>query len=194
MADFRRCIIVLAALALLLGTVSLQAANTAPFTCISSATPAQMRAEGLTEKGGDFVLTCSGGTAIDPGGPTSGGGNPANQGPMVNIQIFLNTNVTSRILDTTTSATEALLMIDEPSEIQQKVCPVGATGCAVYGNGGGNPLSPYLAAGAYNVWQGQLAGSNSIVFNGVPILPPGTAEGNLSFASPISARTRMSLA
>jgi hypothetical protein len=178
MADFRRCIIVLAALALLLGTVgtvSLQAAS-APLACISSATPAQMRAEGLTEKGGDFVLTCTGGNAIDPGG-AGAGFNPANQGPMVNIQIFLNTNVTSRILTTANNATEALLLIDEPSETQQTVCVVGAT-CPVYGNGGAAVTSPYLIPGAFNVFQGQLAGSNSIVFNGVPILPPGTAGGN----------------
>ncbi len=181
MADFRRSIIVLAALALLLGTVSLQAAPV-PFGCISQATNTQMRAEGLTEKGGDFQLTCTGGNSIDPGGP-AGTGNPANQGPLVNVTIFLNTNVTSRILTPANGASEALLLVDEPTELQQKVCPVGqAGGCPVYGVGAIG-TSPYLAVGAYNVFQGQwsAAAPNSIVFNGVPILPPGTAESSRIF-------------
>src|SRR6185295_14695650 len=109
--------IVLAALALMLGTaVTASAQQGQPFTCTSTATPLQMRAEGITEKAGDFVLSCTGGTPIDPGAAV----------PFVNIQIFLNTpTVTSRILTTATSATEALLLVDEPTEAEQVICAVG---------------------------------------------------------------------
>jgi len=173
MADFRRCMIVLAALALMLGTaVTASAQQGQPFTCTSTATPLQMRAEGITEKAGDFVLSCTGGTPIDPGGAV----------PFVNIQIFLNTpTVTSRILTTATNATEALLLVDEPTETEQVICAVGANCNAV-----GDPLrvvgqgaattSPYKG-GTYNSFQGQLAGPNSIVFSGIPIAPPGTLGG-----------------
>jgi uncharacterized protein (TIGR03437 family) len=129
-----------------------------------------MRAEGLAEKGGDFVLTCIGGTPIDPGAPA----------PTVDIQVFLNTNVTSRILTAATGATDALLLVDEPAVADQKVCPVG-TSCPVMGIGA-SAASPY-AAPNYNVWQGQWLSTraNSIIFNGVPIAPPGSPGGNRIF-------------
>jgi hypothetical protein len=173
MADFRRCMIVLAALALMLGTaVTASAQQAQPFTCTSTATPLQMRAEGITEKAGDFVLACVGGNS------------PAENADVnfVNIQIFLNTpTVTSRILTTATNATEALLLVDEPTEAEQVICPVG-TNCNAVGDVrrvvgvGGVATSPYKG-GKYNSWQGQLAGPNSIVFSGVPIAAPGTAAG-----------------
>ena len=173
MADFRRCFIALAALALLFGAVSTVSAQ--PFTCQSTAPAVQMRAEGLTEKGGDFVLTCLGGTPIDPGATA----------PTVNIQVFLNTNVTSRILTAATGATDALLLIDEPPVGNQNVCTVPASqtnACPVLGLGA-SASSPYLVAGAFNVWQGQWLSTqtNSIIFNGVPIAPPGTMGGNRIF-------------
>src|SRR5205085_3197069 len=117
-----------------------------------------------------------------------------NLAPKVNIQIFLNTSVTSRILNSANNASEALLLIDEPQELQQKVCQVPASGpntCEIAGNGIGTPVgqSPYLppvgvgasAATPYNVFQGQQAGSNSIAFLGVPIAPPGTSGGTRVF-------------
>jgi len=175
MADFRRSLIVLAAIALLLATVGTVSAATTPFSCTSTATSVQMRAEGQTEKGGDFILQCTGGLATDP---------TPNTAPTVNVTIFLNTtDVTSRIITTANNATEALLLIDEPTEAQQNVCTVNneqAGLCPVVGLGGAATTSPYLAAGAFNVFQGQwvgLAGRNSITFSGVPIAPPGTAGG-----------------
>lgn len=189
MADFRRSMIVLAAIALLLATVGTVSAATTPFSCTSTATSVQMRAEGQTEKGGDFILQCTGGTPIDLG--TGAGSNPANIAPTVNITIFLNTtDVTSRILTTTNNAAEALLMIDEPTETQQHVCTVAAEQgnlCPVYGLGiaAGSPYIPGSLDGTnpvtpFNVFQGQwvgLAGRNSITFSGVPIAPPGTNGG-----------------
>jgi hypothetical protein len=138
MADFRRCMIVLAALALMLGTaVTASAQQAQPFTCTSTATPLQIRDDGNTVKAGDFVLSCTGGTAIAVGGAV----------PFVNIQIFLNTpTVTSRILNSANNATEALLLVDEPTEADQVVCTVG-TNCnvganAVLGLGAADPASP----------------------------------------------------
>src|ERR1700716_788783 len=157
MADFRRCIIVFAALALLAGMATTANAQLTPaFQCtVNASVPTPLRAEGITEKTGDLVLNCTGGTPVDPA---------PNAAQKVNIQIFLNTSVTSRILSTSNNASEALLIIDEPQESQQKVCPVppsGPNSCNVIGNGA-NAQSPYLpppnvpasAATPYNVFQG----------------------------------------
>jgi len=196
MADFRRCIIVFAALALLAGMATTASAqnNNPAFQCTvnASVTPA-LRAEGITEKTGDLVLNCTGGTPVNPGTIISSGvGSPGfNLAQKVNIQIFLNTSVTSRILNTSNNASEALLLIDEPQELQQKVCPVPASGpnnCNIAGNGAvaQSPYLPPIGVGAssatpYNVFQGQQAGSNSIAFLGVPIAPPGTMGGTRVF-------------
>jgi len=173
MADFRRCILVLAALALLFGTVgTVSAQQQQAYTCFSTATPLQVRYEGLAELVGDFVLQCTGGNPTAPGAPAQ----------KVNIQIFLNTpTVTSRVLNTANGATEALLLVDEPAPAEQTLCAVGAN-CNVVGLGA-SAASPYKG-GAFNVWQGQLAGAaspNSIVFNGVPIIAPGTLGGTRTF-------------
>src|SRR6266436_9481975 len=104
MADFRRSIIVLAALALLLGTAGTVSAQPASqFTCTAnSATPPLVRGEGITELTGDLLLTCTGGVAT-PAGVTV---------PTADIQIFLNTAITSRLLSGPND--EALLMVDDP--------------------------------------------------------------------------------
>jgi len=80
MADFRRCILAFAVVALLLGllpTANAQVPN--GMTCVANAAvPPTLRAEGLTELAGDIVLNCGGGT------PT-----PAGQViPQANIQVF----------------------------------------------------------------------------------------------------------
>ena len=104
MADFRRCILALAVVALLTGLVSTASAQPPrPFTCnATAAVPTLMRSEGLTELTGDIVLQCTGSL---PAGSTNS----------ANISVFLgNTTITSRILDTTTDVSEVLLLIDEP--------------------------------------------------------------------------------
>jgi len=180
MADFRRSIIVLAALALLLGTISTVSA--APMACIASgANPTQLRAEGLTEKTGDVLITCTGGIPTDPGGVAPA--NPANVVPTSNIQIFLNTSLTSRLLNATTNASEALLLVNEPQPATQKVCTVGAGDCNMYGQGA-IVADPYNAGTlahdgtgqAYNVFQGEQVTTGSVTFNGVPIDAPGTQQ------------------
>jgi hypothetical protein len=125
-----------------------------------------VRAEGVTEAVGDVVITCTGGT------PTSEGSTL----PFINLQVFLNTDLTSRKLGSG-NAVEALLLIDEPlpgppntvgsqlvASSSPNTSPVQATGSGVY-NGGVN--------GRPNVFVGQLAGNNSVVFAGIPFDQPG---------------------
>src|SRR5262249_23882193 len=107
MADFRKYSFVLACLILVLGSVVPASAQLTPaFSCIANAAvPPLVRAEGLTEKVGDVVLSCTGGTSTAPGA----------QIPAVNIQVFLNTSDTSRILSTSGGTwLDSLLMLDEP--------------------------------------------------------------------------------
>src|SRR6266487_1172422 len=115
MVDFRRMIPVLAVIALLLG-LSVSASAQGLLTCTSNGgVNPPLRAEGLTEQVGDFVVTCTGGV------PT-----PLNQQvPQVNVQIFLNTAITSRLMTTTTTLpqpSEALLLLDEPAATAQFAC------------------------------------------------------------------------
>ena len=114
MVDFRKWFPALAVVALAFGAASTaNAQQVAAFSCIGNAgVPPIVRAEGLTELVGDLVLNCNGGT------PTAAG----SLVPQANVQIFLNTNVTSRLVADPWS--EALLMIDEPSAAAQRYCSV----------------------------------------------------------------------
>lgn len=70
-----------------------------PFQCrVASGVPPIVRAEGLTELVGDLVVVCTGGTAGEV--------------RTTNLQLFLNTNITSRIVGSGDES-EALLIIDE---------------------------------------------------------------------------------
>jgi len=111
MADFRKWIYTLAPVALLAGLTIPASAQTQspPFQCqTNTGTPPIIRAEGYTELVGDLILTCTGGIPTTAGNPV----------PQVNFQIFVNTNVTSRLLTNNSSGpnfNEALLIIDEPN-------------------------------------------------------------------------------
>jgi len=106
MADFRKWILVLTALALFAGLASAQSGQ-APFQCTASAgaTP-QLRSEGFTELVGDIVLTCFGGNPLAVG----------SQIPTANFTVYINSTVTSRLLGngSVSGASEALLLIDDP--------------------------------------------------------------------------------
>ncbi len=143
--------------------------ETAAFSCISMAgSPPIVRAEGFTELLGDLVLVCSGGTPTAAGQPV----------PQMDVQIFLNTNITSRL--TSDPWSEALLLIDDPGPGVQRYCSQTG-GCATTGIGqeaGSDGRSDGVdyddASGAVpNVYQGQQTGSNSIRWSGVPLDPPG---------------------
>lgn len=181
MADFRKWLFAFAVVALVLGVgVPAQAQIPTPqqaLQCVANAgVPPIVRAEGITELVGDLVLNCTGGTPTPAGQPI----------PASNIQIFLNTNVTSRLLSG--AFTEALLMIDEPHSPANPTTQLLACGdatapdnggngaCTITGTGGGAGVSgPYNGtAGRPNVFQGRLAGANSLVWLGVPVDPPGS--------------------
>jgi hypothetical protein len=171
MVDFRKWFPALAVAALAFGAASTaNAQQVAAFSCVGNAgVPPIVRAEGLTELVGDLVLNCAGGTPTATGAAV----------PQANVQIFLNTNVTSRLVADPWS--EALLMIDEPSSTAQRYCSVNG-GCAVTGVGsdvGNDTRADGIdyddpAGTVANVYQGRQSGANSIVWLGVPIDPPGT--------------------
>jgi len=116
MADFRRCILALAVVALLTGLVSTASAQVPqqPFACTATAAvPTLMRSEGLAELTGDIVLQCAGTL-------------PAGSLNVANFAVFLgNTTITSRILDPVTGASEALLLVDEPNTVGQPAIAPG---------------------------------------------------------------------
>lgn len=167
MVDFRKMMLLLVVLAVTAGIASAQSVN--PLQCVASAgVPPLARAEGLAEEIGQVTITCT-------------GGNPTPVGvaiPTVNIQIYLSTNITSRLISGT--ASEAMLLIDEPLSTQstavaQYLCPAPGN-CpmtAAVGNGTGN----YTGAGPgrENVYQAIKAGENSVAWLGVPVDPPGTS-------------------
>jgi hypothetical protein len=103
MVDFRRLTTAIALLAVFAALASAQGA----LTCSTNvAVTPTLRAEGYTEQTGDITLQCTGGVA------------PATNSvvPTINITLFFNTAVTSRLLPTSASSaiSEALLLIDEP--------------------------------------------------------------------------------
>jgi large repetitive protein len=191
MVSFRRCILALTVLALFAGLASAQVQGQNQLTCATnvSVTPT-LRSEGYTEQTGDITLNCTGGITLAPG----------SQIPAVNMQIFLNTAVTSRLLPQTNvsnNISEALILIDEPGSglpgygpsLAQKVCGTPLTGCTQYVGTTGATLGTAVDScttftgsacttssqvfGA-NVFQGVVSG-NSVTFFGIPVLAPVTA-------------------
>jgi len=134
---------------------------------VNAAVTPTVRSEGLTELVGDVVLKCGGGAPTPAGQPV----------PQANITMFLNTQVTSRLLSPF-GISEAVLLVDDPAPGIQKACPAPLIGCPLVGTGGSNT---YASA---NMFPGTLAtgenpipnsfSSNSVTFYGVPIDPPGT--------------------
>jgi hypothetical protein len=143
-----------------------------PLACTANAGVVPLvRASGMSELTGNIVLSCTGGTPTAAGQPVPG----------VNIQVYLNTNVTSRLLsDGGVDWTEALLLIDEPVPGSQLVCgapdaPETSPGvCTISGTGDGTGVYSG-AAGRPNVFQGVRIGDNVIEFTGVPFDPPDVA-------------------
>jgi len=194
MVDFRRGITALGMFALFTGLASAQVGSTGQqLTCNTNVTvtPA-LRGEGFTEQTGDITITCTGGAPIAPGGNV----------PLVNIAVFYNTTVTSRLLPTSSpqsssQTSEALLLIDEPGAAglagygplqSQVLCTTPLTGCtAVTGFGPtlagvASPLTAVVPGTANssnistlspNVYQG-VVNANSVTFYGVPAMPPTT--------------------
>ena len=101
-------------------------AGAQPFQCTANAgVPPIVRAEGIAELVGDVVINCTGGT------PTALGADV----PGLNLRIFLNVNITSRLLDPDNGNwNEALLIIDDPQPENQSACP--NNNCTLVGVGG----------------------------------------------------------
>lgn len=189
MADIRKGLLAFAVVALLLslGSSAYAQTNVPAFACTANAgVPPIVRAEGITELVGDLLLNCTGGTPTPTGQPV----------PLSNVQIFLNTNVTSRLYNSA-GLSEAILTIDEPfpsnpnpvnatlpagSATTQLGCQaVNNTNCAITGTatgtvGGIGATGPYNGtAGRFNVFQGSVNGPSQVIWLGVPIDAPGTA-------------------
>jgi hypothetical protein len=100
---------------------------------VTTATPPTLRLEASTELQSDLLLNCSGGT----------------QGVTLTSDITVSTNInlTSRILNVGTQATEALLLVDDPAPAQQVLNTT--------------------------IFQGTLTAPNTITFRSVPITQPG---------------------
>jgi uncharacterized protein (TIGR03437 family) len=127
------------------------------FTCVANAgNPVIVRTEGITELVGDLLLQCTGGT------PTAAGATV----PQTNVTVFLNTQVTSRLLPN--GFIDALLLIDDPAPNAQKAC-VKVGSCPIPGTDGVNTYN-----GQPNIFLATGNGPNSVEWLGVPIDPPGT--------------------
>ena len=128
---------------------------------------ASVRAEGFSERTGDIVIHCHGGTPLADGTPL----------PTVNITVYLNATITSRIYSNGWS--EVLLLVDNPGGNFNYVpsTPLACNDpngiCPITGRGNG--------AGAYdgspgrpNIFQGTVSG-NAITFTSIPFDQPGTS-------------------
>lgn len=118
MANFRNLLLAFAGAAVF-ASVSANAqvlATNQALQCVANAgVPPLVRAEGLAELVGDVTLNCQGGI------PTQVNA----QVPATNIRVFLNTNITSRIIGGS-NFSEALLMIDEPRRAATGMKPLDA--------------------------------------------------------------------
>lgn len=159
MADFRKWFFAIVALAVLVG-VTADTAAAQSFQCQANAgVPARVRGEGRTELVGEMLLNCNGNVA-------------SSTALYANIQIFLSTNITSKIINSTTNATEALLMLGDPLPANQCLTANAATTTIPY------PWCGTTSAYTYqNVFQGVKAGDNSLLWLNVPIvIPPATTQ------------------
>jgi len=204
MVDFRRFITALAVLAVFVGLASAQVVGSAggQLTCATNvtATP-QLRSEGYTEATGDITITCTGGPTLAVGSAI----------PQVNITIFLNTQVTSRLLGSSNQS-EALLLIDEPGSstlgsaaggnqpfgplAPQTVCTTFSSGCPEVVSSL-MPTTGAFVGTAVNVATNNAQGTtasvngynvfqgvvsaNSVTWFGVPVLAPGTVGISRTF-------------
>lgn len=133
MADFRKWVLLLAVLALAASSASAAVSCTA----LSGGVSTLVRQEGIAELVGDIVLTCTG-TSTTP--------------ISVNLQLFLNTNITSRAYGGSGAGnrTEALLLLGNDT--------------AEPGAG----LDPILGANVFNGRVSTLA--TSLIWTNIPVL------------------------
>ena len=129
-----------------------------PPACTISTTVPLINAKGESELVSDTVMTC---TFSGPSTST-----------FVNISLFLNTSLTSRITNPvpTPPDSEALLLIDEPSPGVANI----SNGCPYFGQVLGASGVAACAPGSGNVYQAQQTNSNVVTWFGVPYVTGGT--------------------
>src|SRR5579863_1359344 len=143
--------------------IALPAVYSAPITCtLATPTPPMVAANGESELVEDVFVTCVS-TA------------PA-QSVVMNLEVILNTNLTSRITNTVTMAMEPFLLIDDPKPGVANT----SNGFPYFGQVLGTPGILAGASGSGNVYQGKQALSggsvleNVVLFEGVPYVTGGT--------------------
>jgi len=117
-----------------------------PTCAINAGVPPTVRAEGLSEHAGDIVLTCVG----TPAAPVTG-----------NLQVFFNTNLTSRLTASTTS--EALLLLGTVYDTNSPPPP-------------NLEPQPGSQIAGVNLFQGTVSGPNSLTFSNITVLPAAQAS------------------
>jgi hypothetical protein len=174
-------------------------------TCNSTAVDPIIRAESYTDLGGDYIVTCTGGT------PTTAG----TAVPGVTITLFTNGVITSRVtqagVNGNPSFLEALLIVDDPNSTftyttgapatsrhpilacgtglttvdqgSTGQCDVIATGTNPGTNNAYDGTSQAFALGVAssrpNIFQGQTvpnSNNSAVQFIGVPLDPPGQGQ------------------
>lgn len=179
MVSFRKSLLLTALLVLVTGVAAAQIVQ--PLSCTANAgNPPLVRAEGIAEEVGQILIECIGGTRAAEGATL----------PTINVQVFLNTNLTSRLYAATSglgSHSEALLLVDDPQPINQVLCANVDAGCpttATYGAVDpltGLPVDLTYLNGRPNVFRAKhgsqtpLSLQNSVTWLGVPFNAPGTA-------------------
>jgi len=204
MADFRKWLFALAVVALLAGLTVPASAQTTTVCTVQSATDNLARAEGYTELMGDVLLSCTGGT------PTANGQPIPQINIQIFLSQNVTSKITGVTGSSSTGSSvflEALLIIDEPNSTLNPNVPLlncgysttlapdtslsGPGVCSIISNtntaltGNSSPTQYNGSAGHPNVFQGRqaLSGNNSVVFQGVPFDPPGTATRYLRFTN-----------
>ena len=115
-----------------------------------------MRAEGEAEPVSDILLVCTGGAV----GASS----------LVDVTVTLTTNLTSRIMNAASSASEALVLIDDP---QPGPLVNMSNGFPYTGQVRGRPGVPAGQTGSGNVYLARESSAASVTWSGVPFVAPG---------------------
>jgi hypothetical protein len=138
-------------------------------TCaLATPTPPLVASHGESELVEDILLTCQ--------------SSAPSQSILIDITVFLNVNITSRITNTATMASEALLLIDDP----QSGVANTSNGFPYFGQVLGTPGILAGVSGSGNVYQGaQLVSGgtvedNAVIWEGVPFVTGGTRTFRLT--------------
>jgi uncharacterized protein (TIGR03437 family) len=116
---------------------------------------ADTRSDGTAELIGDLVLSCTGGRPV-----AAGAALPRYQF-LVGIRGTFATRMMPAANNKFSTATDALLLVGEPSAAAQEACPYEARACKA------------LAGAAPNVFAGKQLGQSMLAFADIPVNPPG---------------------